>query len=158
MSARDLFDMRPATRDMRYALASSVLLAATAVLQSQRLPSATAVPGVLAAGTAVEVVRDGFHGLEGPTPTPDGGLLFSDVTENRTYRLDRDGSISVWRDDTQGANGLYLLPGGLLLAAEGTGRRIVMVSPDRRARLVVDECGNRALRAPSRRPRGAARP
>jgi gluconolactonase len=136
---------------MRYPFLGGLLIVSTAaVVHSQRGPSPGAIPGVLAAGSVVEVVRDGFHGLEGPTPTPDGGLFFSDVTENRTYRLDRDGSsISIWRENTQGANGLYLLPNGLLLAAEGTGRRIVVISAERRARSIVGDCADRPLRAPN---------
>jgi len=131
-------------------LLSGLLVAAASVVQSQRGPSSvTAIPSVIAAGTVVEVVRDGFHGLEGPTATSDGGLFFSDVTENRTYELDRYGSISIWRDDTRGANGLYLLPGGLLLAAESTSRRLVAIGSDRQARRIADDCGNRPLRAPN---------
>ena len=134
---------------MRYVLLSGLLIVTTAVLQSQRAPSAGGIPGVLAADSVVEVVQEGFHGLEGPTPTPDGGMLFSDVTENRTYELDRHGSITVWRDNTRGANGLYRLPGGLLLAAEGAGRRIVAIASDRIARPVAVDCGDRPLRAPN---------
>jgi gluconolactonase len=86
--------------------------------------------GVIAAGTKIELVRGGFHGLEGPTPTPDGGIYFSAIDENRTYKLDRDDKITVWRENTNGTNGLFLLKDGRLLGAEGTGHRVVAVSPD----------------------------
>src|SRR5206468_11475724 len=83
------------------------------------------IPGVMAADARVELVRGGFQGLEGPVPIPGGGLYFSDITANRTYRLDANGAISVWREDTKGVNGQFLLKDGRLLNAEGGGARIV---------------------------------
>src|SRR5688572_28409735 len=91
-----------------------------------------AIPGVIAAGAPVQEVRGGFKGLEGPVATPDGGLFFSDIPANRTYKLEPNGTITVWREETSGANGLFMARDGRLLAAEAGGRRIVAVAPDRR--------------------------
>ena len=38
-----------------------------------------------------------------------GRLCFSDLTESRIYRLETDRSVEVWREHTNGTNGLYLL-------------------------------------------------
>ena len=80
----------------------------------------------------VELVKGGFEGLEGPVATPDGGLYLSDIITSRTYRLDKDGNISVWRENTKGINGQFLMKDGRLLGTEGTGLRIVAVTPDKR--------------------------
>jgi sugar lactone lactonase YvrE len=88
--------------------ALSLFLAQGAWSQSANLQSP--ITGVISADAKVEIVRGGYHRLEGPVPTPEGGLFFSDVDENRTYLLNPDGNISAWREDTQGANGLYLSP------------------------------------------------
>jgi hypothetical protein len=45
------------------------------------------IRGVIRAGTEIRLVKDGFHGLEGPVPAPDGGLYFSAINENRIYRM-----------------------------------------------------------------------
>jgi gluconolactonase len=99
--------------------------------QESRGPQA-AIPGVIAAGARVEEVRGGFKGLEGPVAAPDGGLFFSDIPASITYKLEPNGAINVWRENTGGANGLFLARDGRLLAAEGMGRRIVAVTPDKR--------------------------
>src|SRR2546430_17733350 len=65
-------------------------------------PAQAAINGVVAAGAKVELVRGGFQGLEGPVPTPDGGLYFSDIGANKTYHLDKNGNISTWRENTKG--------------------------------------------------------
>lgn len=108
-----------------------------------------AIAGVIAADTPVEVVRGGFKGLEGPVAAPDGGLFFSDIPANITYKLEPNGTIAAWRENTNGANGLFLARDGRLLAAEGAGRRIVAVTSDRRVTALATAFKGQPLRAPN---------
>jgi gluconolactonase len=108
-----------------------------------------AIPGVIASDATVELVRGGFQGLEGPVGTNDGGLYFSDVAASRTYKLDAQGGISIWREGTNGANGLLLLKDGRLLAGEGDGRRVVAVGPDRRVTVLASAFKGQPLRRPN---------
>jgi gluconolactonase len=112
-------------------------------------PTQSAIPGVIAQGARVELVRGGFKGLEGPVGMPDGGLYFSDIPANLTYKLDANGMISVWRKDTKGSNGLFLTKNGRLLAAESTGPRIAAVAPDGRVTVLAPQAGGKPLRAPN---------
>jgi gluconolactonase len=89
-----------------------------------------AIPGVIAAGTQSELVKEGFVFTEGPLGTEDGGLYFNDNRESKTYLLDRGGKISVVYEQTKAANGLALTRQGDLLAAEGEGKRISRRSRD----------------------------
>ena len=89
-----------------------------------------AIPGVLARGTPLTLVKDGFQGnTEGPMEAPNGGFYFSDIEGNRTYKIDAAGNVRVWRENTNRANGLYLQD-GQLLCAESNGRRIIRISAD----------------------------
>ena len=117
--------------------------------EAQNRPPQQAIPGVIAAGSQVELVRGGFKGLEGPVATPDGGLYFSDIPANRTYKLEANGTISVSRENTKGSNGLFLLKDGRLLAAESGGPRIVAVAPDGRVTPLATASGGKPLRAPN---------
>ena len=109
-----------------------------------------AIPGVIAADARVELVRDGFEGLlEGPVGTPDGGLYFTDIGASRIYRVDPKGDIAVWREDTNGTNGLFLLEDGRLLGAEGAGRRVVAMTPERRVTPLATEFSGNPFRAPN---------
>src|SRR6266850_2839564 len=112
-------------------------------------PAQAAINGVVAAGAKVELVRGGFQGLEGPVPTPDGGLYFSDIGANKTYHLDKNGNISTWRENTKGTNGLFLSKDGRLLGAEGGGQRIVAVTPDGRVTALATGFGGKSLRSPN---------
>jgi gluconolactonase len=134
-------------RDLRIALALTISLSVGVSLTGQ--PRQLEIRGVIPAGTVPELIKDGFHGLEGPMPTPDGGLYFSDVNENRTYKLDRAGKIAIWREDTNRTNGLYLLKDGRLLCAEGNGPRILSIAPDGEATALATGWKGKALRQPN---------
>src|SRR5438093_1448338 len=71
-------------------------------------PTQPAIDGVIAAGTQVELVRDGFTGGEGPAAAPDGSLYFTDRVPSRIYKLDKNGTLAVWRENAGGASGLFL--------------------------------------------------
>ena len=66
------------------------------------------IPGVITEATPLEVVVGGFQGLEGPVGALDGVLYFSDIPANRTYKIDAKGMMSVWGENTNGANGLFM--------------------------------------------------
>ena len=121
------------------------------VLQRRVCPAFSREPidKVVSADAPVELIKDGFEELEGPVAAPDGGLYFSDTSANRTYRLDRDGTISVWRENTSGTNGLFLLNDGRLLAAETRAARVVAVTPDGNVTPLASAFGGRSLRAPN---------
>ena len=107
-----------------------VLALASAAAQAAPAPQMD-IPGVIRANAKVELVKDGLKGLEGPVPSGDGGLYFSAIEENRIYKLDRDGrTITVFRENTNGTNGLFLLKDGRLLGAEGGGKRVIAMAPN----------------------------
>jgi len=130
-------------------IAGSLLLGGVFVAAQESRPSQTAIPDVIAAGARVEEVRGGFKGVEGPVAAPDGTVYFNDIPANRTYKLDSKGTISVWRENTNGANGLFFSKDGRMLAAEGGGRRIVAVASDQRVMALATQSNGQPLRAPN---------
>jgi len=111
---------------------------------------AQGIPGVVTADAKVELVQEGFVFTEGPVATADGGLYFSDLqTGDKTYRMDPSGKISVYRDHSNGTNGLALTRDGSLLGVEGTGKRIVKVGPGGTATTVTEGDGAIPLMAPN---------
>lgn len=65
-------------------------------------------------------------------PAWDGsGLLFTEIANNRIQRYDpATGACTVWREETDGANGLILDVQGRLFACESSGRRIARLDDD----------------------------
>jgi gluconolactonase len=106
----------------------ALVIAAGAVIaaQGQSPPkpeetTATAIAGVIAAGTKVEVIRSGFTGTEGPIAMPDGSLIFTETQANRITRIDKDtNQTSTFLENTNGANGLAWDGKGRLLSVQTT--------------------------------------
>jgi gluconolactonase len=73
-----------------------------------------------ASGSSVEKIAGGFAFTEGPVFSRRGYLLFSDIPANRIMKWER-GKVSVFRENSNSANGLTFDHQGRLLACE-TGR------------------------------------
>src|SRR5262245_44346588 len=100
------------------------LLCAAATALAQRgntLPppvaiAAPAIPGVIAAGTKIELVKGDVGRTEGPVTMPDGSLLFTSA--NSISHVDLAGNISTFVQVSHGANGLGFATKGRLIAVE----------------------------------------
>src|SRR5262245_33198202 len=78
------------------------------------------IPGVVKAGTKVQVIKDGFNGTEGPITLPDGSLIFTETTANRITKIDKDGKTSSFLENTNGSNGLAFDSKGRLISVQTT--------------------------------------
>ena len=61
---------------------------------------APAIPGVVAAGTKVAIVKDGFQSSEGPILMPDGTTLFTEPGASKVHKIDKNGTISTFVENT----------------------------------------------------------
>ena len=113
---------------MRNTLVPAIFVLAGAVLAAQggQTPpvaaetTATAIPGVIAAGTKVEVIKSGFSGTEGPIGMPDGSLIFTETQANRITRIDANNQTSTFLENTNGSNGLAFDSKGRLISVQTT--------------------------------------
>jgi gluconolactonase len=79
---------------------------------------APAIAGVVAAGTKVIVVKDGFQSTEGPVPLPDGSVLFTEPGASIVHKIDKNDTISTFLEKTNRANGLAFDSKGRLIAVQ----------------------------------------
>jgi gluconolactonase len=83
-----------------------------------------AIPGVVADGTPIVVLGEGFRGTEGPLGLPDGSFVFTETQDQRITRIAADGRLSTHLHDTNGANGLGLAPSGEIVAVQVNDTRV----------------------------------
>lgn len=88
-----------------------------------------AIPGVVNAGTRIELIKDGFKGTEGPIAAPDGSVLFTENQNARVIRIAPDGSTSVFLDNTNGVNALAYAPNGDLVAVQTLDPKVGVILP-----------------------------
>ena len=120
---------------------------------------APAIPGVVAAGTKVKIVKDGFQSSEGPIAMPDGTTLFTEPGASKVHKIDKNGTISVFLENTDRANGLALDSKGRLIATTALTisvlhptREVLAKMPTRPNDLVVDKKGGIYFTLPSDKP------
>ena len=77
-----------------------------------------------------EMVSSGHKFTEGPAVDRSGNVFFSDIPNNRIYRIGTDGKVSVFKEDSGGANGLMFGPDGRLYACQNGRKRIVAYTPE----------------------------
>ena len=97
-----------------------------------------AIPGVVQAGTKIELIKDGFTGTEGPVTLPDGSLIFTETQANRVTRIGPDGATSVFVEGSNGANGLGFTPNGDLYAVQVLKPRVGIIFPSPKVKTLAD--------------------
>lgn len=111
--------------------------------------SAPDIPGVVAGGTPIQVLREDFQGSEGPLALPDGSLLFAENQAMRVTRIAADGGVSTFLTDAAVPNALGLSPTGEIIAAT-TGRpALAVIHPPAKARTLVDQAQGKPLNRPN---------
>jgi gluconolactonase len=65
--------------------------------------TATAIPGVVAAGTKIELVKGGLGRTEGPVAMADGSML---VSGNGILKVDLAGNVTTFIENSHGTNGM----------------------------------------------------
>ena len=136
--------MKPET--LLFAAASVVVLAVVTTGQGRGpAPSpatdtvAPGIPGVVARGTPVHVIKDGFNGSEGTITLPDGSVIFSETTANRTIKIDKDDNVSIFLENTNGSNGMFFDGEGRLFVTQvpfGTGGIAIIYPPAAKRTLI----------------------
>ena len=84
----------------------------------------------------VTTVTEGYAFTEGPARDPAGGFFFTDIPNTSIHRVDTDGNVTKFTDQSNRANGLRVLPGNQLLACEMNGQ-LVRYDIKTRGRLVL---------------------
>jgi gluconolactonase len=111
--------------------------------------STPAIDGVVAAGTAIELIKEGFQGTEGPIALPDGSVIFTEGQANRITRISADNSIASYLENSGGANGLAFNSSGELVAVQTTKPGIAVIAPADKARVLVDNYEGTPLNRPN---------
>lgn len=97
----------------------------------------------------VEKIATGFPGAEGPVWSRDGYLLFSDFEKKNIHRYDPGKGVSLFRSDSQGANGNTMDRQGRLYTCEYVSRRVTRTSKDGKVEVLASEFEGKRFNAPN---------
>jgi gluconolactonase len=132
---------------------SRILFAAVTAIVASNLHAASfdasAIPGVIAPNTQVQVLGEDFKGTEGPVALNDGSVLFTQGQLNEVTRIAADGTASTFVDKSNGASGLGFNGSGELVAVETNPPSIGVIFPADKARTLVDKYQGHPLNRPN---------
>lgn len=115
-----------------YGLIAILLLAAATCYGGEK-------QSVVAPGAQVIKLAGGFSFTEGPASDAAGNIFFTDIPNNRIHKWSLDGKLSIFRENSGGANGLFFDKSGNLLACEGGGRRLVSINKQGKVKVLAEE-------------------
>ena len=114
------------------------------------------IPGVVAGGTKVEVVKQGFRATDGPISLPDGTVVFWNFPDKTIVRIDKSGNSSTFLTQgigvgRSGAQALTMDSKGRLITLDKdkTSTRIVVVHPPGSEKMLADTCDGTPLPEPN---------
>jgi gluconolactonase len=107
--------------------------------------SAAVNAGVTAPDANLQKLAGGFKFTEGPVADANGGVYFSDISGNRTYKWLPDGNVITIRENTGGGNGLKLDSKGNLYVCEGDNRRVTRIDPNGSVTVLCDNYKGKKL-------------
>jgi sugar lactone lactonase YvrE/enterochelin esterase-like enzyme len=84
---------------------------------------------ILIPGEDWKLVGEGYKFTEGPAANEKGELFFNDIPNERTYKVDPAGKISVLLEGSQRANGQAIGPNGNLYAVRMEAESIMQMTP-----------------------------
>ncbi|MDP6546582.1 MAG: SMP-30/gluconolactonase/LRE family protein [Phycisphaerae bacterium] len=104
---------------------------------------------VVASGAKVVKLPGKYRFTEGPAVDAKGNVFFTDIPKNLIYKLSVDGKLSVWREDSGGANGLFFDRKGNLLACEGNRGRVTSATPKGKVTVLAGKYGGKRFNKPN---------
>ncbi len=90
---------------------------------------------VLLPGEEWQLLGEGYKFTEGPACDPEGNVYFTDIPESRIYKIDLDGKVTPFAEDTGKTNGLMFGPDGRMYGCRNGDKQIVAY--DREGRVTV---------------------
>lgn len=80
---------------------------------------------VLIDGEGWQLLGKGYGFTEGPAADTKGNVYFTDIPNSRIHKIDPEGKISVFLENTEKANGLFFGPNGRLYGCQTGTKKIV---------------------------------
>jgi len=85
-----------------------------------------------------ELLGQGYQLTADSTVDKDGNVFFTDARNNRIFKIDGDGKITLWKEGSNGTHGIAFGPDGRLYAGQHDRKRIVAFSTDGKESVIAE--------------------
>lgn len=104
---------------------------------------------IILKGTTPKLVSSQFKFTEGPAVDKAGNIFFTDQPNNKIWKYDVNGNLSVFLDSAGRANGTYFDKKGNLIACADEHNQLWNISPKGKVKVLIDLYKNMHLNGPN---------
>lgn len=104
---------------------------------------------VVAKGATVQKIASQFTFTEGPAVNKKGDIYFTDQPNDKIWKYDTDGKLSLFMDKTGRANGLYFDKKGNIIACADEKNELWSISPTKQVTVLMTDYQGKRLNGPN---------
>lgn len=105
--------------------------------------------GLFAGSATPRLVAKQFKFTEGPAVDKAGNVYFTDQPNNKIWKYDTQGKLSVFMDPAGRANGMYFDRQGNLIVCADEKNQLWSISPDKKVTVLVEQPPGHRLNGPN---------
>lgn len=106
-------------------------------------------PGLYDAGTKPQLVAKQFSFTEGPAADRYGNVFFTDQPNNKIWKYDTDGKLSVFLDSAGRSNGMYFDKKGNLISCADAKDELWSISPKGKITVLLKDYNGHLFNGPN---------
>ncbi len=104
---------------------------------------------VIADGAKLKLVTDQFKFTEGPAADKEGNVFFTDQPNDKIWKYDTNGKLSVFMDGAGRSNGMYFDKKGNLISCADENEQLWSIAPDKKVTVLVNGYKGKILNGPN---------
>lgn len=122
-----------------------MLTTISATVSGQQLPALR----VVAPGAELQKLTGKFGFSEGPAVNKSGDIYFTDQPNDKIWKYDRNGRLSLFMDKTGRSNGLYFDKQGNLISCADESNELWSISPKKKVTVLLSDFEGKRLNGPN---------
>lgn len=104
---------------------------------------------VVADGATPQLISKQFSFTEGPTTDKDGNVFFTDQPNDKIWKYDTNGNLSVFMDKTGRSNGMYFDKKGNLISCADERNEIWAIDQQKKSSVLMSDYHGQLLNGPN---------
>ncbi|MEO6456505.1 MAG: SMP-30/gluconolactonase/LRE family protein [Ginsengibacter sp.] len=105
--------------------------------------------GIIAPGVKPVMIDSGFIFTEGPATDKKGNVFFTDQPNNKIWKYDTEGKLSVFSDKAGRSNGMYFDAKGNLITCADENGQLWSIDPEGKVTVLVKDYQGHRLNGPN---------
>jgi gluconolactonase len=105
--------------------------------------------GLFEPGTQPKLISKQFSFTEGASTDKKGNVFFTDQNNNKIWKYDTDGNLTLFMDSAGRSNGMYIDKKGNLIACADENEQLWSISPDKKVTVLLKDYKGHLFNGPN---------